>query len=255
MSVPQDFPEVGEIVLATVESVSPSGAWVTLDEYNNLRAFLPESELSRSVVKNIEKALKPKQKILVKVIRADRQKLDIDVSMKQVTLEEQKLKRIEIKKSRWAESVFNIVAKKLSKPNAEKEMKLVSQKYDSLYEGLEDLVEKGPEVFVKLGIDENFAKELYKLASEKIKPSEVSITKIFEIYSPEPDGIEVVKRALKESISEIREGNVTIKYISAPRYRVTFYSQNYKDAEKGIKKFAAAISKRLEGKGFLRVVE
>ncbi len=36
MSV-QEFPEVGEIVLVTVESVSPSGAWVTLDEYNNLR--------------------------------------------------------------------------------------------------------------------------------------------------------------------------------------------------------------------------
>jgi len=106
--------------------------------------------------------------------------------MKQVTQEEQKLKRIEIKKSKWAESVFNIVAKRLNRPNAEKETKLISQKYESLYAGLEELVKDGPEVFVKLGIDENFAKELYKLASEKVKPPVVSITKMLEIYSPEP---------------------------------------------------------------------
>ena len=254
MSV-QDYPEVGEVVLATIESVSPSGAWVTLDEYNNIRAFLPESEISRNIVKNLEKALKPKQKLIVKVIKADKQKLDFDVSLRQVTQEEQKLKRIEIKKSRWAESVFNIVAKKLGLQNAEKEMKIISQKYESLYEGLEDLVNQGPQAFINLGIDKEFAEELYKLASEKIKPPVVSITKIFEIYSPDPEGIEVLKKAIIESENEIKEGKVEIKYISAPRYRVTYYSENYKDAEKGIKKLASAIAKRLDGRGFIRVVE
>ncbi|MDP8023750.1 MAG: S1 RNA-binding domain-containing protein [Nitrososphaeria archaeon] len=254
MSV-QEFPEVGEIVLVTVESVSPSGAWVTLDEYNNLRAFLPESEISKSTIKNLERAIKPKQKLVAKVIKADKQKLDIDVSMKQVTQEEQKLKRIEIKKSKWAESVFNIVAKKLNRQNAEKETKLVSQKYESLYAGLEELVKEGPDSFVKLGIDEGFAKELYKLASEKVKPPVVSITKMLEIYSPEPDGIEVIKKALIDSINEMKNGKAEITYISAPKYRLTYYSENYKEAEKGVKKLASLIAKKLEGKGSFRLIE
>ena len=254
MSV-QDFPEVGEIVLVTVESISPSGAWVTLDEYNNLRAFLPESEITRGTIKNLEKAIKPKQKLIAKVIKADKQKLDVDVSIKQVTQEEQKLKRIEIKKSKWAESVFNIVAKKLNRPNAEKETKLISQKYESLYAGLEELVKEGPETFVKLGIDENFAKELYKLASEKVKPPVVSITKTLEIYSPEPNGIEVIKNALTDAISELKNGKMEIKYIGAPRYMITYYAENYKEAEKGLKKFSSVLSKKLEGKGSFRLVE
>ncbi|MFP3130859.1 MAG: S1 RNA-binding domain-containing protein [Nitrososphaeria archaeon] len=254
MSV-QEFPEVGEIVLVTVESISPSGAWVTLDEYNNLRAFLPESEIARGTIKNLEKAIKPKQKLVAKVIKADKQKIDVDVSMKQVTQEEQKLKRIEIKKSKWAESVFNIVAKRLNRPNAEKETKLISQKYESLYAGLEELVKDGPEVFVKLGIDENFAKELYKLASEKVKPPVVSITKMLEIYSPEPDGIEVIKKALTDAVNELKNGRAEIRYISAPKYMVTYYAENYKEAEKGLKKLASVISKKLEGKGSFRLIE
>ncbi|MDE1827472.1 MAG: S1 RNA-binding domain-containing protein, partial [Thaumarchaeota archaeon] len=36
----QDFPEVGEIVIATVTRIVDQGAYVSLDEFNNIQGFL-----------------------------------------------------------------------------------------------------------------------------------------------------------------------------------------------------------------------
>ncbi len=78
---------------------------------------------------------------------------------------------------------------------------------------------------------------------------------MLEIYSPEPDGIEVIKRALIDSINEMKNGKAEITYISAPKYRLTYYSENYKEAEKGVKKLASIIAKKLEGKGSFRLID
>ena len=41
----QDMPEVGELVLALVTSMSSHGAKVVLEEYNNMYGFLHVSEM------------------------------------------------------------------------------------------------------------------------------------------------------------------------------------------------------------------
>ncbi len=250
----QTFPEIGEVTLATLESVSSSGAWVTLDEYGGLKAFLPENEISRSIIKNIDRALKPKQKVVVKVIKVDRSKFDVDVSLKQLTQEEQKIKLIELKKSKWAESVINIAAQKLGRKNAEQETKLIAEKFDGLYNGLERIVNEGPELITSLGIDHQFAEVLYKLSAERIKQPTVKVSKIFEIYSQQSDGIEVVKKVLIKAM-ESSESKVKIQYVSAPRYRITCYANNYKEAEKNLKKTFMGIEKSINSKGNFRAVE
>jgi translation initiation factor 2 subunit 1 len=250
----QAFPEIGEVILATIENVSPSGAWVTLDEYNGLKAFLPDNEISRSMVKNIDRMLKPKQKIVVKVIKADRSRLDVDVSLKQLTQEEQRIKLIELKKSKWAESVINIAAQKLGRKNADYETKLIAEKFDGLYNGLEHIVNEGPEAIANLGIDKQFAETLYKLSAEKIKQPTVKVSKLFEIYSQQSDGIEVIKKVLTKAI-ESSDSKVKINYVSAPRYRITCYAKNYKEAEKNLRKVFLTIEKNIDGKGNFRYAE
>jgi translation initiation factor 2 subunit 1 len=42
----QELPEVGEIVVATVTKIMDQGAYVSLDEYNNIQGFLHISEIA-----------------------------------------------------------------------------------------------------------------------------------------------------------------------------------------------------------------
>jgi len=68
------LPRVGELVVATVRQVFDYGAYVTLDEYNDLEAYLPWSEVASRWVRNIRSVLRENQKIVVKVIRVNRKR-------------------------------------------------------------------------------------------------------------------------------------------------------------------------------------
>ena len=78
------LPDVGEIVIATVKKVFEYGAYVTLDEYGGLEAYLPWSEVSSRWIRDIRDYLREGQKIAVKVIRVIRRKKQVDVSLKRV---------------------------------------------------------------------------------------------------------------------------------------------------------------------------
>jgi len=88
------LPDDGEILIATVKKVFDQGAYVTLDEYGGLEAYLPWIEVSSRWVRNVRDVLSEGRKIVVKVIRIDRKKGTVDVSLKKVTEDERKKKGI-----------------------------------------------------------------------------------------------------------------------------------------------------------------
>ena len=54
----QEMPEQGEIVLATVTKVMDHGAYVTLDEYDNLQGFLHVSEIAPGWIRSVNRFVK-----------------------------------------------------------------------------------------------------------------------------------------------------------------------------------------------------
>src|SRR2546426_513492 len=110
----RSMPERGEIVVCTVREITSQGIYVTLDQYGGMNGFLHVSEISTGWVRNIERVAKPQQKLVLKVIRADRTRKEIDLSLRQVTNEERRAKVIEWKRAERAQAIMNAVRKKVS---------------------------------------------------------------------------------------------------------------------------------------------
>jgi translation initiation factor 2 alpha subunit (eIF-2alpha) len=87
-----DFPETGEFVIGTVKKIMPYGAFCTLDEYGGLDSFLHVSQVSSGWIRNIREHLREGQKVVAKVITLDREKGQVDLSIKQVTEADRKRK-------------------------------------------------------------------------------------------------------------------------------------------------------------------
>ena len=72
----QEIPEQGEIILATVTKVMDHGAYVTLDEYDDIQGFLHISEIAPGWIRSINRFVKDGEKkvLLVKKIKAGEKK-------------------------------------------------------------------------------------------------------------------------------------------------------------------------------------
>src|SRR6266849_8583585 len=133
------MPEPGEIVICTVRELTSHGIYVNLDQYGGMNGFLHVSEISTGWVRNIEKVAKPQQKLVLKVIRAEKSRREIDLTLRQVVNEERRTKLIEWKKKEKAVTIMSMVKKKLNLDDKlyNEYVSKFLDKFGSLYEALE----------------------------------------------------------------------------------------------------------------------
>lgn len=238
-----EWPERGELLLATVKKVTDYGAYVALEEYGNKEGLLHRSEISSSWVRNIRNHVREGQKLVLKALRVDPQKGHVDLSRKRVTKRERIDKIFAFKHERKAETFIRIVAEVVNKPVKEFFEEVVpplEETYGDLYTALEEASRIGPEALTKAGISFDIAQTLADLASEKIKPPQVEIKGILNLTSRKPDGVEIIRKALQESqkTSSPNGVKIHISTIAPPKYRLKVEADNYKQAETMIQKAA-----------------
>lgn len=232
---PQQMPEEGELVLATVNDITPHGVYVSLDEYNKLPAFLHISEIATGWVRNIERYAKPGQKIVLKVIRVNRMRKEIDLTLRQVSGEERKTKIIDVKKSERARTIIDTLKTRLNadEQTLQKLQDTILASYDTLYDGFEDIARRGEKPVQKLGLQSPQAEIIEEISKEKIPIPVVEVRGVMDMRVKAPDGIEVIKRAIHAG-EDVKASGVQVKatYLGTPKYRLTIRAENYKVAER-----------------------
>jgi len=251
------LPEDGTIVIATVNEVTGHGAYVTLDEYSNMTGFLHVSEIATGWIRNVERYVRPKQKAVLKVIRVNRTRGEVDTSLKQVSGEERKSKLIEMKKNEKATAFLDFIKSKLKLANAqvaEIEEKIL-QKYDYVYDAFEAIARKGPEAIQNLDLAQEI-KSAMEEESNKIQIPQVEVRGIVEVSSKKSDGIEIIKSTLAGVESSKGGATTAVTYVGAPRYRIVVSAENFKVAEKSmnnaVEKIRIAIEKQHGAFNFAR---
>jgi len=239
-----EWPEVGDLVIATIETVTDYGAYAKLDEYNK-RGLLHVSEISSSWIRNIRDFVREGQKMVLKVLRVDLERGHIDLSLRRVTKREKIEKILSWKKDRKAEALLREVAEKVGLPNEEvyeKAGALVEEKY-GLYEGFEKVVKEGTEVLTKIGVPENLAKAFAEVAGERIHVKMVKVKGTLEIRCMKPNGVKIIKDSFlnAQKAEKTKDADVRFYVIAAPKYNVEVLAENYKRAEEVLQKVAQSV--------------
>ena len=235
----QGMPEEGELVLCTVKSVLHNSVFVSLDEYNSNEGLIHISEIAAGRIRNIRDYVRESKKIVCKVLRVDKIKGHIDLSLRRVSLQSKKNKETEYMLEERAEKILETVAKKLNKTIKEAYEiagNLILENYGSLHQFYLKVVEDNS-IIKPLNFEKKFEKELLEIIKEKIKPQVVSITKKINLLSLEFDGIKRIKQILLDALKLAKEKSIdlTIQYVSAPIYRIKIIAKNYKKAEEDYK--------------------
>ncbi len=242
----QELPEIGEIVLATITKLTDHGAYVTLDEYNNMQGFLHVSEIAPGWVRSVSKFVREGEKKVLLVKKVNPNRSEIDLSLKQVSKEQQKKKLLEVKRIEKGKTLLQAVkdAAALSDKELEKLEDSIFSKYDFAYDAFLDVVTKGISVLDELKLPKKILSAIEE-ASSKIKPPSVEIRGICEITCNQSNGIDVIKNAILDSIGD-QSANISVTYIGAPKYRITVKGQDFKTAEKMLKPVLDKIQKTIE---------
>ena len=240
----QELPEVGEIVIATIKKTGDHGAYVSLDEYDDIQGFLHISEIAPGWVRKVTKYVKEgdKKVLLVKKIQANR--AEIDLSLKQISKEQRKKKLLDVKRFEKEQGILKNIQDKVKLSSEEVddlEEKLLS-KYKSVYDAVIDIGTNNINVIDDLEISEKIKKTIDEL-SKKIKLPTVEIRGILEMTNNKSDGIEIIRKILLDAIKESQNQKITILYLGAPKYRLSIIAQDFKTAEKTLKPILEKIEK------------
>lgn len=219
------LPEEDELVIAVIKKIMPYGAFCTLPEYGDLEAFIHVSEVAPRWIKNIHEFISEGQRHVVKVHRVDRQKNQVDVSIKRVSEEEKKQKLELIKTEKRGEKLLDIAIKAAGgKIDAKAVRTLIESEFGDIYSCFKE-ASIGENALDKLDMPAELKARIVEIGRKNIKKPVVEVSAIVTLTCYGATGIEDVKAAM-------RLDDAVVHYLGAPRYKLLITAADYKNGEK-----------------------
>jgi translation initiation factor 2 subunit 1 len=240
----QGFPEEGDLVFATVTNVQYNSVFCHIEEYGR-QGLIHISEVNPGRIRNIRDFVVEGKMIVCKVIKIDKEKGHIDLSLRRVTEMQKRQKTDERKQEQKAEKIVETLAAQVGKPAPqvyETIAKPLLSKYDMLQYAFQDVVEEGVSLD-SMGVPKEYIEKLDLLIRSKLKERSVVIAGTLFLKSYEEKGADLIKSTLVEA-SKINK-NCTIKYLGAGAYLMEIEAKDYKEAEKILKEVLDSIQKHI----------
>lgn len=237
----EGFPEEDELVLCTVTGVQYHSVFVKLDEYGRT-GLIHISEIAPGRIRNIRDYVVEGKKVVCKVLRIDKEKGHIDLSLRRVNEAQKRNKLNQIKQEQLAEKIIEIVAKNNKQDTNQLYRKMgdkLLDKYPSFFAAFEEVV-NGKLDLAKF-VDAKIANQLTDIIKQRITPPEVEIGGDISMSCYAPDGVKRIKDVLEQAGSV--KGSPVIKYKGTGKYSIWVKSEDYKSAEKILKKALDVLEK------------
>ena len=218
------YPEVDDLVMVTVQQIADMGAYVTLNEYNNLEGMVLLSELSRRRIRSVQRLIRVGKTEVVVVLRVDREKGYIDLSKRRVSPEEVEKFEEKFNKSKAVHSIMRHVAEKLDMPLEELYKQVCwpfYKKYGHAFEAFKLALNEPEMVWSSLPrpVDPAIRTELMQSIVRRLTPQKLKLRADVEVACFGYEGIDAVRAALAagESVST-EEIAIKVKLVAPPLY-------------------------------------
>lgn len=230
----RDLPEVNEIAVIRVTKVLQYGAFVELLEYNNQKGFVHISQVTSGWVKNIRNFVKENQIRAAQVLAIDSSKDQIDLSFTKVSSGVQRRKIEEFNRLVRAKKLIEVLAKnkKVSFDKAwENTAEHLLNEFESLPLALNEISVSGK---IPSSIKPPWDAELLELIKKNVIIPKKIVKGVLSLTSFEPDGVEIIKKALLQAKKTAGKDSEMI-YLGSGKYKLEVVSSDYKSAEKILK--------------------
>ena len=217
--------------------------FVDLLEYQNLSGLVHISEVSPGRIRNLREFVSEGRQIVCKILRLDREKGHIDLSLRRVNSTQRMEKLEEIKQEIKAETLVKNLSKKLHRTAEQLYTEIsapILKEYSHLYLCFKDIAEEQVSL-EKLGVSKLIAEELTTVIIEKFKPAKIILGGVLAVQTYHPDGVERIKSLL--ATIEAITSTIKLTYLGGGRYKITVEDIEYKSVEKTLERVQELVEK------------
>lgn len=226
-----EWPSQDELVIAVVTEILDHGAYVKLESHGGKKGYLPISEISQGWVTDIRKFINPGQRVVLRAIRVNPQKGQIDLSLKRVSPSERNSMLKAWKRKRKFLKIMEefFESNKVPKDARESVLNTLLKSPDPLGI-LEKAAVDGASILETAGIDPQTAQKLADYSKRIVKVKEYSGKLEFQLQTLRKGGANLIKEALIELEKFLASKDVKnrVYVVAAPRYACEITSEKPK---------------------------
>ena len=245
------MPREGECVFCTVTKVQYHSVFAKLDEYERKSGMIHISEISPGRIRNINDYVKEGKVIICKILRINKERGHIDLSLRRVNESQRRAKVEERKQQVIAENIIQSYIQLHKDKNLEiKKLYLeisspLLKQFPTLYAAFEDVVENDFNL-VNAGLDKDLVTELEVIIRERIKPKQVNIISTLSVESYDSNGVDILNSLMKKVVA-VNNEQLKVQFLGSGSFKCEITTPDYAQAESIYDEIESVLETELKG--------